>query len=170
MRGRLILPFFAELYRLDTAATAADPDAEGPLTSGVDPDFREPIKLPPAGGEGPGRTNRVEREAVRLPCQVEVGTAEKRQMFFSGNSPDTRLILVFHMKDLERLGFVDAYGRVGIHNEDRLGAIYDKRGVLVRAFAPPLYASQVEPAEYGLGSRQNLLVAYFDERETGVGA
>lgn len=174
MRGRLLLPFYAEVFRLDTYATAADPDGAGPLLSGVDPDFREPIKLPAGAGEGPGTTRRVEKAAVRLPCQVEVGTAEKRQMFFNGNSPDSRLILVFHMKDLERLGFVDAYGRVGIHNEDRLGAIYDKRGVLVRSFAPPqavpLYASQVEPAEYGLGSRQNLLVAYFDERETGVGA
>lgn len=170
MRGRLILPFLAQIYRLDTNLTAADPDGAGPLVSGYDPDFHEPVLLAGPGGEGPGTTRRVESAPVLLPCQVEVGSVEKRQMFFSGNSPDQRLILVFHMKDLERLGFVDSVGRVGLHREDRLAAIYDKHGVLVRELPTALYASQVEPAEYGLGSKQNLLTVYFDERETGVGA
>ncbi len=170
MRGRLIFPFLAEVYRLDTAATAADPDASGPLTAGYDEDFREPVRLAGPGGEGAGTTHRIEKSAVRLPCQVEVGTAEKRQMFFSGNSPDSRLVLVFHMRDLARLGFVGADGRVALHNEDRLAAIYDRRGALVRTLPVPLYASQVEPSEYGLGHAQNLLTVYFDERETGVGA
>ena len=43
MRGRLINPFAAELAQLDTAATAADPDGPGPLTSGYDADFQETV-------------------------------------------------------------------------------------------------------------------------------
>ena len=45
MRGSLIFPFLAELYRWDAAAMAADPDGSGVLTSGFDPDFKEPILL-----------------------------------------------------------------------------------------------------------------------------
>ena len=54
MRGRLIFPFLAELYRLDTRATATtDPDGAGPLTGGYDPDFKEPV-LVDRDGDGIG--------------------------------------------------------------------------------------------------------------------
>lgn len=171
MRGRLILPFLAEVRRLDTAATAADPDGAGPQTAGYDDDFREPVLLPaPAGAGGPGTVHRVERAPLLLPCQVEVGSAEKRQMFFAGNSPDSRLVLVCHMRDLEARGLVDAQGRVALGREDRLTAIFDTAGALVRTLPTPLFASQVEPAEYGLGRKQNLLLIYFEEREKGAPA
>lgn len=169
MRGRLLLPFVAELFRLDTAATAADPDGPGALTSGYDHDFREPVKLPATALEGPGRTHRVEQAALRLPCQVEVGSMEKRTTFFSGTSVDSRLICVFHFRDLERLGLVDPdTGRPRIEPETRLNAIYRTAGQLVQRIAPPLYATQVESAEYGLGRARNLLVVYFEERTTAV--
>jgi hypothetical protein len=84
MRGRLINPFLAELARLDTAATAADPDGAGPLTSGYDPDFKETVVLPAAGSA------RREQPPIRLQCQVEIGTFEALQQLASGASPNSR--------------------------------------------------------------------------------
>ena len=54
MRGRLINPFLAEIAQLDTAATAADPDATGPAVSGYDPDFKETLVLGTPGGDRVG--------------------------------------------------------------------------------------------------------------------
>ena len=52
MRGRLINPFLAELAQLDMAATAADPDGAGPLTSGYDSDFKETAMVAGSGWRG----------------------------------------------------------------------------------------------------------------------
>ena len=74
MRGKLINPFLAEIARLDTTATAADPDAAGPLTSGYDPDFKETVVLEDAGAH---RDARCEMPRVLVPCRVEVDTCSK---------------------------------------------------------------------------------------------
>ncbi len=167
MRGRLIYAFYAEVYPLDTQATAADPDGSGPLTSGYDDDFREPVKVSSPAGGGPGTTVRKEGTPRRLPCQIEVGSREKMQMFFSGNSPDARLILVCHYKDLERMGLVSSTtGQPLLQNELRLEAFYNKCGSLVEKVKKPLFCNQVESSSYGLGHSRNLLLLYFEERAT----
>ena len=74
MRGRLIFPFLAELHRLDTTGTATtDPDGAGPLTSGYDPDFKEPVGVD-SNDDGIGESVRIEHPPVRLPCQVAPAT------------------------------------------------------------------------------------------------
>ena len=104
MRGRLIFPFLAELRRLDTAAMAStDPDGAGPLTGGFDPDFKEPV-LVDRDGDGIAERERTELPAIRVPCQVEPKVFEDLRMLASGDSPRSDISLVFHFKDLERLG------------------------------------------------------------------
>ncbi len=168
MRGRLINPFLAEIARLDTAATAADPDGPGPLTSGYDPDFKETVVLPVARG---GLDARREQPPICIPCQVEVGTFEALQQLAGGNSPDSKVTLVFHFRDLERMGLVDpATGDALLRVNDRLVAIRDLGSNLVQAIRTPpgLYATEVQPQSFGLGLCRNLLLVTFEERELGV--
>ncbi len=171
MRGRLIFSFLAELYRLDTEATASvDPDGAGPLTGGYDDDFKEP-GLVDLDDDGVSERIREEYPPVRIPCQVEPETFEALQMLQSGNAPRSEVALVFHFKDLERMGLVDvASGDAMIRPGDRLGAIYDKAGELIQSVrAPPgLYVDEARPIGFGLNlsrPRRNLLLVTFVGRQ-----
>lgn len=175
MRGRLIFQFAAELRRLDPAATAADPDAGGPLTSGYDEDFRESVLVDP-DGDGVGTPVRRELPAVRVPCQVDTKVFEELRMQAGGNAPRARLDLVFHFRDLERLGLVDATtGEALIRSGDRLAGIYDRSGELVQSVPakPGLYVTEARPTGFGLGMarpRRNLLLVTFEDRELATRA
>jgi hypothetical protein len=169
MRGRLVHPFAAELARIDYAGTAGDPDGTLPLASGYDPDFQETVLL----ATGPrGRTDaRRELPPVRLPCQVEVGAFEVMQQLEGGDSPDSRILLVFHFRDLEQHGLVNpSTGAALLGVNDRLVAIYDLHGSLVQAIRTPpgLYATRVEPQSFGLGGARNLLIVTFEDREVSA--
>jgi hypothetical protein len=169
MRGRLINPFLAELAQLDTVATATDPDGAGPLVSGYDPDFKETLVFGSPSGDRVDA--RREKPAIRVPCQVEVGAFEALQQFAAGNSPNSRIVLVFHFRDLERMGLVDsATGEALLRINDRLVAIYTMRGALVQAIRTPpgLYVTEVQPQSFGLGLSRNLLLVTLDEREVAV--
>ena len=94
-------------------------------------------------------------------------------MLASGNAPRSQLDLVFHFKDLERLGLVDpASGDALIRPGDRLAAIYDKAGHLVQAVRTPpgLYVTEARPIGFGLSMarpRRNLLSVTFEDRQQG---
>ena len=170
MRGRLIFAFRAQLFRLDTRATAAlDPDGTGLLTSGYDPDFKEAV-LVDRDGDGIGERVRVELPPVEIPCQVEPIAYEALRMFPSGNAPRSAFTLVFHFRDLERMGLVDAAsGDALVRPGDRLGALLDREGVLVQTIRTPpgLYVSEARIGGFGLGlmrSRRNLLIVSFADR------
>ena len=174
MRGRLVYTFLAEVYRLDSRSMATvDPDGPGPLSGGYDPDFKESV-LVDRDGDGIGERVRAEHPPVRVPCQVDTRTFEELRMLASGNAPRSQLDLVFHFKDLERLGLVDAAsGDALIRPGDRLAAIYDKAGALVQAVRTPpgLYVTEARPIGFGLGlsrPRRNLLVATFEPRQQGT--
>ena len=170
MRGRLIFPFLAELFRLDTAAMASvDPDGPGPLAGGYDPDFKEPV-LVDANDDGVAEPFRREHPPVRVPCQVEPEAFEALRMATSGNTPRSSLDLVFHFMDLERLGLVDAAsGDAMIRPSDRLGALYALDGALVQAVRTPpgLYVTEARSIGFGLHRRRpsrNLLLVSFQDR------
>ena len=170
MRGRVIFAFLIELCRLDTRANAlTDPDGPGPLGSGYDPDFKEPVTIDLAG-DGVGTSVRLEYPPVQIPCQVEPAVFEALREFPSGNAPRSAVTLVFHFKDLERLGLVDlATGDALVRPGDRLNAIFDRTGVLVQAIRTPpgLYVTEARIAGFGLGlvrPRRNLLLVSFSDR------
>jgi hypothetical protein len=169
VRGRLHQAFLAELAQLDPVATAADPDGPGSLSSGYDPDFQETVLLPST--RGPGQDTRRERPPIQVPCQVEVQAFGELAEFVTGNSPRSRLVLVFHFADLERLGLVEpATGDARLRVGDRLVAIRDRRsGDLVQAVRTPpgLYLIEPQP-QFGLGGRRNLLLATFGDRALGT--
>lgn len=173
-RGRLIFPFMVDIYRLDTEATAADPDGAGPLTSGYDTDFREPVAVPAANSSAVAAPRRVE-VLVQLLAQIETDEEERMQMMLTGRSPNSRLGLVFHYADLERVGMVEAAtGRPLLRGPgDRLGAIRNpKTGALIEVIPakPGLFATEVESIGWGLGPDRNLLLVTFEERELSIAA
>jgi hypothetical protein len=159
MRGRLIFPFIAELHRLDTQAMAPD----------YDEDFKEPV-LVDSDDDGVGEPFRREHPPVRVPCQVEPEAFEALRMATSGNTPRSSFDLVFHFRDLEQLGLVDAAsGDALIRPSDRLGALYARDGQLVQAVRTPpgLYVTEARPIGFGLHRRRpsrNLLLVSFQDR------
>lgn len=168
-RGRLIFPMLVRLAQLDTVAMAADPDGAGPLTTGLDPDFREPVRLPVVGG-GPGTDTRQETLSDFLPCQVEVAKWDDRRQAYTGNLPEGSLILVFHFGDLEDRLMIDDHGEAKIRVGDRLEGIYafDTQELIQRP-RTPLYAVQPQPNSFGLdGQRRNLLLLGFAPRDAGA--
>jgi len=175
MRGRLIFKFLAEVHRLDTRTLAVDdPDGAGPLTGGYDPDFKEPV-LVDTNDDGIGERTRQEFPPVRVPCQVDTKVFDELRMLASGNAPRSRLDLVFHFKDLERMGLVDAAsGDALIRSGDRLAAIRDLCGDLVQEVRTPpgLYVTEARPIGFGLNMqrpRRNLLLVAFEDRQQAVG-
>jgi len=152
MRGRLIFPMLAELYRLDSQSMATD----------YDPDFKEP-RLIDVDLDGLAETYRREQLPVRVPCQVEPEAFESMRMTPAGNSPRSSLDLVFHFRDLERLGLST------VAPGDRLGGLFNTDGRLVNVIRTPpgLYATESRPIGYGLSRRRstcNLLLVSFQDR------
>lgn len=165
-RGRLIFPFIADIRPLDTEATAAAKGGEG-----FDPDFQEPSPIAPPAGQGPGTSTRTEGMPVALPCQVEMGTNEKMRQFFQGNSPSGRLVLVFHFRDLEGAGLVDAAGNATLRVGDRLEKITNQRtGAVEWTAKEPLYAVEIQPNAFGIGRGRNLLFVFFESRDKAANA
>ena len=166
-RGRLIFPFIVELMQLDTEATAADPDAAGPLTSGFDEDFREPVKVA-ASGQQIGVSARVESGPISVRAQIEPEQFERLAMMMSGDSPKSSFAIVCHYRDLENAGLVDATtGRPLIYKRDRLSRILTTSGVLVESIPNPpgLFIEQVQSRGFGLGGARNLLLLTFASRD-----
>ncbi len=170
VRGRLIFPFLAEIARLDTQATAADPDGAGALTSGYDSDFREPRKVPNLAVVpiDPSSTDaRAESTPIEIKVQVEPGFFEALTQLFAGVSPDSKMMLVAHYKDLEAASLVDPVnGEPLIRTNDRLVSIKQLDGTLVRTIRNPpgLFITEVRDIGHGLGTHRNLLLLTLEER------
>jgi hypothetical protein len=105
---------------------------------------------------------------------VEPDAFEALQEYASGNSPRSRMRLVFHFADLERLGLVDSgSGDSLVRIGDRLGGVYDLAGALVQAVRTPpgLFVTEAKPIGFGLfmpRPRRNLLLVTFEDRETAA--
>lgn len=157
MRGRLINAFLAGLRQLDTEATE---DA-----GSYDQEFREAKRLD--NGSWEGAQGRQEKPEVRVRCQVEDGEFERLDPMTGGFEHQNKLGLVFHFRDLERAGLVDAAtGNATLRVTARLTAIYDLRGNIQQAMpGAGLHCVEARPVSYGLGQRLNLLLLVFEDRD-----
>ena len=169
-RGRLIFPMAVDIYRLDTEATEAAA-GDGDVANGYDPDFLEPVMR----DQGPDLPDVVVRQEVLvdlLPCQIipEKGNYEALQMMVSGHSKSYSLRVAVHYLELETRGLIDTDGSPLIKVNDRLAAIRQTDGTLLRAFnSPQLFATQVQDRSFGLsGLRRNLLMVTFEERDNST--
>lgn len=167
-RGRLIWPFVARIARLDPAGTdaAVSPDA------GFDDVFREPRQVE-APGVQQGVDARAELTPLDLPCQVEDESWERLRMLRSGASSQLEVLLVFHYRDLELRGLVDAGTGTALAPAvgDRLVSIHRSPDLsIVQAVPTPpgLFCVEAQPRSFGLsGLSRNLLVCTFRERARG---
>jgi hypothetical protein len=172
MRGRLINKFLADIARLDTVASAADPDGTGPTSSGYDDDFREPVVINAGGTTTNVRTDtRQEQATISIPCQVETAMHERLLMAPGGNLSESSINLVFHYCDLEQLGLLDDDGNAQLRVNDRLVQLRrmcGDQGVEQKLPSGGLYATHVIPTAFGIGGRRNLLIVTFDSRDRSV--
>ncbi len=171
MPGRLINPFLAEMARLDIAATAADPDAAGPLTSSYDEDYRETRIRPTTNRVGEGM--RVEFPLVRIPAQFHAGPSPGQLLALkptvTGNVASASVVVLMHFDDLTQLGLIDSDTQTAtIKVGDRLHAVYRMDGTLVQLIPTPpgLYVTMAVPI-FGLGAQRNLLEVTLESRDTG---
>jgi len=168
MKVRLVRPLVAEIAQLDTVATAAV-DPPGTSSSGYDPDFKEPVVAAP-DAEGLGESQRQEKASIRVPAQVEFGPFEQLRQAFSGNLPDSRVVLVMDFEDLDQLGLIDAGANESLlRANDRLVQILNGQGEVIEAFPNPpgMFITELRPG-YGLDADRNIILAFAGEREPGL--
>lgn len=164
-RGRLINPFLAVLHRLDTASTAANPGAGG-YTQGYDPDFREPVLMPPVGVSGYGASNRKEFAAIKVPAQFERIKDDALMPHMSGHTHNKYMKVVFHFSDLSRLGLIDATSkRALIKAGDRISDIRNIDDTDAYILDESIFCIEAMPEMGGLGNRINLLICTFETRK-----
>ena len=156
-RVPLLFPSAIVVSRLSITETRRiDPDGAGPLTSGYDPDFREPYLY--SDSEVAKTTERWE-VPIRIPCQVETMGFEELNKVFGGNAPNSRMVFILHNRTLASLDLLPrnsqcGYGsRILLNTGDRIDAI-EKAGVpgyVIQSFQEPLYIHRIDPASWGMG-------------------
>lgn len=169
MKVHLVRPLIAEIAQLDTVATAAV-DPPGVATSGYDDDFKEPVLAAPAI-QGLGVDQRQEKAVVRIPVQVEFGPFEQLRQAFSGNLPDSRIVLVLDYDDLDRLGLIEPSSNESLlRPNDRVVQILNGQGTVIESFPNPpgMFITELRPG-YGLDADRNIVLAFADDREQGLG-
>lgn len=161
-RGRLIRPVLVEIQPIDTLKTEQ--------TSNYDHDFREPIK----NADNSDGTQFGETYRLHAQFQTEQRDFQNLVQAPAGGDPDTILYTLFHYQELEDEGRLDDKGRPTIRLNDRLVAIYDEDGDLIREYdEDALFATEIKDRSHGLNSkpRRNLLRVKWEAKkfsETGV--
>jgi hypothetical protein len=152
-RGRLINKFVAVIRRVDVDSIRGAGD--------YDDDFRIVKK-----------GQRVEMDALRIPCQLDRRTWGRDVKTPSGHEIEADIILTLHYPDLERLSLLDANGVPVLKQKDRIEAIETRTGVTEVEFPNPpgMFIVHQERAGHGLAAfgtpRTNLWVLYcaFDSK------
>ena len=179
-RGALISPMTVEIEQIDTDATrTTDPDGAGPLTSGYDDVFDEPVIVPvadeslgiPAQGSPRGTEATIYKTPVLVEAQIEVDDFNRLRQFAAGDAPDFELRCVMHYAELERFGLIGPDGSTTFRKNDRLLRIIDQSGVDIFIVPNPPGLYLIHPQDRSLGmlaGTRNLFVATFSDREQGA--
>lgn len=167
MRGRLIYPFLIDIARLDTDATAEDPQGAGPAGLGYDDDFMEPVVVASSSPDDTrrGSVRRVE-DTVQIRAQIEDDSWEALQALASGRSPSSLVRCVLHFKDIEAQGLLDPDGLPLLRVNDRLAAIRELDGTLIQNVPNPpgMHCTEAQPRSFWRGSKRNLFLMTFEAR------
>lgn len=167
-RVPLLFPVAAVVHRLSIEATR-DVNPPGEPTTGYDETFREPIVY----DQAKVRTDaRRELPPVRVPCQIESLSFETLRQLALGDAPVTNMVFVFHRRDLESLGLLDANRDVVLKKGDRISAIerLNVPGSVVRTLREPgLFVFEMRPRSWGMGpDGYDLELAIMSERREGA--
>lgn len=163
----------AVIYRLDIPATRGiNPPGED--TIGFDDEFNEPIVRDNSETTPNTRAStRQEMAAVYVPCQVEMLRYEDLRQLAVGDAPVTDMALVFHRRDLQRLGLLSATKDVILKKGDRIGSLEKDGspvGTTIKTFSDPgLYIYEVRPRSWGFGpDGYDLELALTTKRREGA--
>jgi hypothetical protein len=165
MNPRLIGPaYYLEIAMLDAVATREL--SEPSIASGFDDDFREIVVF-----SAPQRESaKQERPPLFIPSQIESPTLEMLMQMGAGNTPDSKVTLVWARKDLvARDLIVPETGETLIRVNDRVVAIRDKCMNLIRKIRTPpgLYITEIRPT-WGMAALGDLFVVTLEDRQQGV--
>jgi hypothetical protein len=158
----LIQRFRATIRRLDTEATGTAP--------GYDHVFREVVRTD-TDGDGIGEPGRAYHPEEVLTCQMDPTTLDSLRGHALGQDPDYDVVMLFHFRELEALGFVGSGGMATIQEGTRLVKVEDLRGGLV--YSPRdteeggLEVTHSSPVGWGLcmaSPSRNLLEVRFSRR------
>lgn len=153
-RGRLIYPFLIGIAQLDLE------------TSTYDPDFKETVV-----GSTSDRLGAAERAETMVQVPGQFGNPQtfmQLQEANTGNLAQNEFEILFHFRNLEELGLVEAStGTALIKVGDRLDAIYECcDGSLIQKMAAPVFCVRANPI-FGLHMRRNLLSTLWKRRDAG---
>ena len=145
-RGRLIQKFLVHIARLDADATNSVVDG------GFDPDFHEPINVD--DGTQLGSNSRRYHPVDQLHCQLDRKTWGQRRTERSGEEIDADILIILHMPELERLGFVNASGEPIFQRGDKIVELLTVKGALELLFDDPpgMFIVSAERAGHGLAA------------------
>lgn len=149
---------------LDAVATRAETGTG--FSAGFDDDFQEIVVVSTPQGR---KTDRDELASVFIPSQIEDPTFDVLRQLAGGAQLDTKLTVVWAMKDLLALGLVvPETGEPRVRQNDRLVSIRDKHMNLVQAIRTPpgLYVLEVRPT-WGVAQARDLFVVSFQDRQQG---
>ena len=166
-RGRLLWPMVLHISRLDTASTESNTLGNADLVAGYDRIFREPVT------DEEGNDSRVYMGPVAVCAQVnssQKGYARKIKQLPGGRELQYNIRTVLHYQELETRGLLTPSGDCIFQPSDRLDAIYNKAGELLKDFScNPLFICHVRDAGWGLsGLTRNLVEIYWSDRRHGA--
>lgn len=161
--NRLVFKMVARIARIDTAATTYDHVRREPVYQRGDDIFAQV-----------GARQRTET-LLEIPVQVLDDDYEKVRVLVNGDSGESFFDLTAHRRDLTRLGLVRSDGQPALGLQDRLDAIYSRRGELQIDVpsSPGLWLTEIMPRSFGLSlrsSRANLWFLRFTSRDRGARA
>jgi len=168
-RGRLLNWFLVDLKLLDPAST------DGPISvgtaqvldSGYDPVFRRTRKIPDGTWQG---ADAKQYTTETLKAQVAHDQFDNLTALINGNELQHKLALLFHFKDLERVGMVDVVtGVAKLRVNAQLMAYRDRKSKLIQDTSMNgIYAIECRTVGFGLGESRNLLMVRFECRVHGA--
>jgi len=148
-RVPLLNPMQLIVQRLLPQETWANPP-DPSVTTGYDPDFREPVAAQAAGGLEVTDA-RVYGPELEIPCQLEIKTFEEIQMLEAGDDALTRVVFVLHRRDLEQLQLLDEEtGNIILKKNDKIVRL-EKEGRKVLLPHEELYICRIDPGSAGFG-------------------
>jgi len=157
-------PVMAIVDAVDSAATRTfDPPGED--TGGFDDLLEQPaVYRDPGTGE---RRTAIQTTERKFLAQVEMDLEALKRMTEAGDIPDFDLVLVAHVRDLKRRGYVNADGSCVIQVGDRVRELqHPRRSEIMDRFEGnhTLWIDEVRSASWGFSGRRDLFLFFCTKK------
>lgn len=160
MRVPLHNPVLAIVDAVDAAATrAADPPGED--SAGFDDLLNQPsVYRDPSTGD---RETAVVTRERRFLAQVEMDLEALKRMTAAGDMPDYELVLVAHVHDLSRRGYMNTDGTTTIQIGDRVRELrHPRRSKVLDTFEgnKAIWIDEIRSGSWGFSGLRDLMLFF----------